>query len=499
MKKTSCASDRQHAKGRGDEGVALVVALLLMVALSSMGASLLMVAQTETYASMNYRMMSQARYGAESGVLKAVNYITKTYQMPGSVSDPLSNFDYTVSPVTFNGQPIILSADPAVASNYPIASVQAAFSAASQGTLSAGQTVTYNAYATLVSMRTITEYAQTQPTVIQTWRITGTGSLGGTRPATVEVSSVLERQIGSAHDFGVFATNGLCGALEFGGGAVVDSYDSSNFTLLNGEPVTQQSGGRAGTNGNLKLNGNASVYGTLSTPRTGVGSCKNGTVNALTGGVASVTEGLIQLPQALQFPTPVPPSPAPPTTNQNLSSANCATLGMSAPTCTGTSGNLTLDPQGGTMTFGNLIVNSGATIHLKAGIYNVNSIQVNGNANLVIDTGPVYMNVMGAGSDEPISFEGGSLMNPSFNPSMFHILYAGTANVEITGGATAASLLYAPNAHVSVEGGSDFYGSIVGATVADSGGGRFHYDRRLRDTFFIAGNYLMSAFTWRKY
>ena len=56
---------------KNDEGVALVVALLLMVALSSMGASLLMVAQTETYASMNYRMMSQARYGAESEIGRA--------------------------------------------------------------------------------------------------------------------------------------------------------------------------------------------------------------------------------------------------------------------------------------------------------------------------------------------------------------------------------------------------------------------------------------------
>lgn len=486
---------------KNDEGVALVVALLLMVALSSMGASLLMVAQTETYASMNYRMMSQARYGAESGVLRAANYITQTYQVPGSVSDPLTAYDMTVSPVTFGGQPVILSADPAVASNYPVSAVVTAFGGASQGTLAAGQTVSYNAYATLISMRTITEYGQTQPTVIQTWRITGTGSLGGTRPATVEVSSVLERQVGSAHDFGVFATNGLCGALEFGGGALVDSYDSSNFTLnpTTGQPVTQAHSGRAGTNGNLQLNGNAAVMGTLSTPRVGVGNCKNGTVNALTGGIANVTEGLIQLPQALQFPTPAPPNPAPPTTNQNISSANCASLGMVAPTCTGTAGNLVLDPQGGTMTFGNLILNSGATVHLKAGIYNVNSIQVNGNANLVIDTGPVYLNVAGAGSDEPISFEGGSVMNPTFNPAMFHILYAGTADVNIEGGATAAALLYAPNAHVSLEGGADFYGSIVGATVADSGGGQFHYDRRLRDTFFVAGNYLMSAFTWRKY
>jgi hypothetical protein len=499
MNKTSRTSHEEPVKSRDDEGVALVVALLLMVALSSMGASLLMVAQTETYASMNYRMMSQARYGAESGVLRAVNYITQTYQLPGSGTDPLSNYDMTVSPVTYSGQPVILSADPAITANYPISSVQSAFNTAAQGSLAAGQTVTYNAYATLVSMRTITEYGVVGATVIQTWRITGTGTLGGTRPATVEVSSVLERQVGSAHSFGVFATNGLCGALEFGGGSVVDSYDSGNMTFNNGEPVTQSSGGKAGTNGNLHLNGNATVFGTLSTPRTGVGVCKNGTVNALTGGLASVSEGLIQLPQALQFPTPTLPNPMPPTNTQNISGANCASLGLSAPECTGSTGNITLDPNGGTLIFGNVVVNSGATIHLRAGKYTLNSIQVNGQANFVIDTGPVYLNVAGVGSDEPISFEGGSILNATYNPAMLHILYAGTDNVEIAGGANAAALLYAPNAHVSVEGGADFYGSIVGATVADSGGGRFHYDRRLADDFFVAGNYLMSAFTWKKY
>ena len=31
--------------------------------------------QTETYASMNYKMMSQARYGAEAGVEKAANFL----------------------------------------------------------------------------------------------------------------------------------------------------------------------------------------------------------------------------------------------------------------------------------------------------------------------------------------------------------------------------------------------------------------------------------------
>jgi hypothetical protein len=485
--------------GSSDAGVALVVALLLMLALSSIGASLLMVAQTETYASMNYRLMSQARYGAEAGVLRAVNYLTQTYVPPGQAGDPIASYDMTVSPVTFNGQPVVLSADPNKASNYPGAATQAAFAAAVQGTLAAGQTVSYYAYATLISMRSIEEYGATAPRIVQTWQVTGTGSLDGSRPAAVEVSTTLERQITSAHAFGLFATDPGCGAMTFGGGAENDSYDSSNMTFQNGVPVTDNSGGRVGTNGNLTLNGNAQVWGTLSTPRTGVGKCKNGSVTAYTGGTAQVSEGLIQLPQALTFPTPDPPNPMPPTTAANLSSTTCAAMGLAAPTCTGSAGNLTLDPQSGTLLLGNVTVNSGATLRLKAGTFNINSIKVNGNATLIIESGPVFMNVAGVGTTQPIDFQGGAIQNPSYDSTMFHIVYGGTEDVTITGGTSSAAMLYAPNADVTVAGGSHFYGSIVGATVKDTGGAQFHYDRRLKDSFFVAGNYMMSAFTWRKY
>ena len=147
---------------RKERGVALVVSLLLLLALSAIGASLLMLSNTETYASMNYRMMSQARYGAEAGVLRAVNHFMNSYAKPGLVgTDPLSSYNTTVSPVTYNGQPVVLSAVSTVNSNYPYAPTQTAFNAAVQGNLAAGQTVSYGAYATLMSMRTVIEYAQT--------------------------------------------------------------------------------------------------------------------------------------------------------------------------------------------------------------------------------------------------------------------------------------------------------------------------------------------------
>ena len=493
-------SPRPAVQRSGEEGVALVVVLLLTVALSTIGASLLILAQTDTYTSMNYRMMSQARYGAESGVLKAVNYLTQAYVAPGSVTDPLASYDMTVSPVRYAGQPVILSADPNKASNYPASATQAAFAAAAQGTLNAGANVSYAAYATLVSMRSIQEYGAASPRVLQTWHITATGSLAGSRPATVEVESILERQGTAAHNFGVFATKIECSSIDFSGGSVNDSYDSTSMTWSGGVPVTDLSGGSVGTNGNLAVNGNAQVYGTLSTPRTGVGNCKSGAITALSAtGQAQVHEGLIQLPQSLQFPPPDPPNPMPPTTNMNLSSQNCATLGWAAPACTGAPGAITLDAQGATMLLGNVSANAGAVIGLRAGTYNINSLTLSGGATLVIETGPVYLNFAGVGTSEPMDVTGGQISNPSFLPTNLHILYGGTGNLKLAGGAAAAGMIYAPTAHVLVSGGSHFYGSIVGSTVQDTGGTHFHYDRALKDDFFVAGNYMMSSFTWRKY
>src|SRR5262245_49332074 len=97
---------------RNDRGMAMVLALFLMSVLTALGTSLMFLAQTETYATMNYRMMSQARYAAEAGIQKASNFLLDPaqYSMPGTVTDPLTNYNRNVSPVTWGGQPVILSA-----------------------------------------------------------------------------------------------------------------------------------------------------------------------------------------------------------------------------------------------------------------------------------------------------------------------------------------------------------------------------------------------------
>ncbi len=485
---------------KNDEGIALVLALLFMLAFSSLGAAVMVLSRTETFSSLNYRMMSQARYGAESGVHKAAHYLLNSYALPGTGGDPLANYDTTVSPVTYLGQPVVLSAISGVTANYPVAGIQTAFAAAAQGTLPAGQTsVLYSSSATLLSMREVIPYGANTPAIVQTWRLTARGRLTGARSAEVEVSAILERQVVPAHTYAAFATNAGCGALSFSGGVSSDSYDSSSMVLVGGVPLTDASSGHVGTNGNLTEGGGSVINGSLSTPRTGVGNCNAGAVTALTlNGGAQVTGGITALPQAVQYSLPDAPSPMPPTTNVTMNSTSvCAALGLTSGMCAGAAGTLTIDPAGTPLLIGDLKVTGGSTLTLHAGTYNINSLQLTGGSTLAIASGPVILNVAGVSETTPIDFEGGATANETFDPSMFRIHYAGTGTLKLTGGTTTSAIVYAPLASATVAGGADFYGSILAAAVTVTGGAQLHYDRRLSRDFFIVGPQMMSGFTWR--
>jgi len=474
-----------------EKGVALVLTMFLMTALSVVAASLMFLSQTETYSSMNYRLMSQARYAAESGLQKSANYLLYTYTPP---TLPDANYDTTVSPVTYNGQPVILSANHAITANYPDDTVKAAFSAAAGGTIvNAGTTLNYAPSAKLLSMKQINVYGGSMQT-IQTWQITSTGSISVGRTAQVEVMAIFESQAVPATMYAAFATGAGCGALNFRGNDThTDSYDSTTYSGVG--PVTsangglQNSGGGVGTNGNLTEAGHASINGMLSTPRVGIGNCSAGNVSALSssGGASvnghnpPVNSDLIQLPAAVQLPTPPAPNPPPPTTSY---SGNGQTLLNGA-------------------SVGDVMVNSGATLTLGAAgvtsIITVNSIRLSGNSTLNI-LGTVILKVADQGSaSNPIDFTGGTVNNASLDPSHFQVVYGGSGGVQLNGGSATAAVVYAPNAQVTFNGGGDFYGSVVGSTIDDTGGAAIHYDRHLGAAFYSVGNTMMTSFSWKKY
>ena len=92
------------------------MALLMVLAVSILTSTLTFVANTEAISSLSYTGMTQVRYGAESGIHSAANHLIfkDTYTPPdaASATDPITNYDMTVSPVRFNGKPVVLSSDP---------------------------------------------------------------------------------------------------------------------------------------------------------------------------------------------------------------------------------------------------------------------------------------------------------------------------------------------------------------------------------------------------
>ena len=523
---------------KNEKGVALILALLLLLIISVMAISLMFISQTETWSSLNYKLMSQARDAAEAGVNAAANYITNpaTYTPPGSSgSDLYSSYNNNVSPVQYpnsasmNHDVVLSTSNSHKASHYPVSSVETAFQSAAQGTLAAGNTsVGYATAATLVSQNQVLPYGSASYETVQTWRITSDGTINGVRAADEEVSAILEKQVTPVFSYAAFATGNGCGALNFGGGGGTASYNSTSMTMSGGAPVVSGGQANVGTNGNLAENGNpTTINGNLYTPRTGTGTCSSGNVTAWTDSGGHVTGAVVPLPQPVVYPTPDTPNPAPPT-----DSADALTLNNSAANCGGISGctygtgplpggngcpagSFCLAPGtcpiapiapalSGPGVYGNLTVKG--TVHLSQGCYNINSLVENGGGTLTIDSGPVVLNIAGSGGtgnpplSAPLDLTGGGMVNNAgWNPAMLQIIYGGTGTINLKGGANAVGVLYAPNSTLSFNSaGGNWYGSVITNTMSDLGHAQINYDVNLQKQAVFVSNWMLDSFTWKK-
>ncbi|MBZ5698895.1 MAG: hypothetical protein LAN18_10140 [Acidobacteriia bacterium] len=506
-------------KRASQKGIALILTLILLFVMSVMAVSLMFISQTETWSSLNYRLMSQARDGGEAGVNSAANYIVNNYTEPGGPGDPVTAYSTTVSPVTYGGNPVILSAMSSQASNYPVSSVRDAFNTTGvgKGSLTAGNaTIQYNTYATLLSMTSAFKpFGSTTNTTVQTWQIVSEGTISTIRNAKVQVSAILEQHRTPTFNYAAFATDPSCSALQFGGGGTTDSYDSN--TVSGGTVTTQAYGGNVGTNGNLATSGNpTTINGTLSTPRTGVGTCTSGNVTAWSGTTGNVTGGLVELPQPVTYTLPTIPPPG--TTDLSIGhNATCAGIGLASPPCRASGSDIYIPPG----SYQNITISGNENVHFSPGAYNINTIrEQSAQSGIIIDEypcaspclsaidpnvgtsstlGSVILNVTGNGGGTVVDLTGNSVQNPTLVPENFQILYAGTGTISLKGNTDASGLIYAPNATFSFAGGSSWYGAVIGKDMTDMGGAAIHYDRRLQNESFTVGPWMLDSFTWKKY
>ena len=509
-------------KRNNQKGSALIFALILLLVLSAMAGSLMFLSNSETFSSMNYRMMTQARYGAEAAVNATANYIINTYVPPADTSGTVGNqifpgFNVSTYPVTDTaGNPIFLSTLSTQAANYPTGGVQSAFANAMNATqpLQAGHnTVNYSASAQLMSMMSITPFGTTTPVTVQTWQITAHGDIANVRNAEAEVVTTLERYISPAFAYAAFADGNGCGQLSFTGNGTTNSYDSAGL-IANGGTVNpgptggnipmNNAGGNVGTNGNETDSGaNVAINGSLSTPNGAtVGACTAGSLTALSGSSSQVKGGIVQLSQPVTFPTPTvyPPGATPISGTATISpgSAQC-TPAVAPPGACG---------------LGDITLSGNSVLTLTPGVYNINSISVTGKGQLVVapypnpypanpalagQYGPIVLNVAGNSNATPIDLEGNGIANPTFNPADLQITYAGTGLIKIAGNGASAAVVYAPNATADMKGNGQFFGSVIANQLSDVGNGALYYDMHLKKSLFTVGNYVLNSFTWNKY
>src|SRR6478672_9714686 len=196
---------------RNEDGVALIITMFLMAALSALAVSLMFLSQTETSASRNYKTMSQARYAGEAGLHKALNYLMST-TFTSTIPTAYSSLNTSTYPVQYSSADVTLK-DVATSSNYPDSTVKSQFAALFSGTagqLAAGSaTLTYTANAKLLSVEPVNVYGGSTG-YIQTWQVTATGTVPGVTAsapaATVEVTAIVERDTVPAQTYAIFAT-----------------------------------------------------------------------------------------------------------------------------------------------------------------------------------------------------------------------------------------------------------------------------------------------------
>jgi len=212
------------------------------------------------------------------------------------------------------------------------------------------------------------------------------------------------------------------------------------------------------------------------------------------GAADGVNVSMLTSPSKISLSAPDPPGSTPPTTPQGTT-GTCGAIGG----CTALAGtrNLKFDPGN----YGNLSVSGATTIHLSAGTYNINSLSVATASRLVIDSGPVILNVAGTGvAGNAISFTtGATISNTGGHPGDLQIVYAGSQPVSLTGGASTYGVVYTPLAPLTISGGSEWFGSLIANTVTNAGGTTIHYDRALASNLLTYGNYHVSSFSWSKY
>jgi type IV pilus assembly protein PilX len=443
-----------HNPGSDEKGIALIMALVLLVIISGIGIFGINTSVVEGWRSANYLSAKQAYFAAEAGVEDGISRLVS-----GNVSDTGST-----TSTTWNNSSTYSSSS-SLFSNWINASN------------------TSNSF-------TIKHRVVGSPSVVATssgspqYVIRSTGT-SGNASRTIEAAIVLTTS--SPFSSGMIG----CQTVTIHGSGAVDSYNSASgsyasqatHTDAQGNTYANGNGGVTTTdsNGQVTLSGSSvDIHGSVSA----TGSSPFGIITE-NGGPQVYGTKTQNAPTTTCDPLNVStlvsgkmPSGSPTAVNlghNDSTTVTAATTATSSSTAT-------------TITTGNFSLGNNAIYRIAkpagTGPFYVTmivkgDIDIGSTAQLQIDSG-VNVTIYTTGN---VSIGGQGVANSNSAPSSLLIYSSSTDSsprgVKVTGGSNFIGAIYAPLAEVSLSGNSAFYGAMRGKNVDNGGTAGFHYDENL--------------------
>jgi Tfp pilus assembly protein PilX len=538
--RSSYNSKRLQRKAR-EAGVALIIALLILLVISMLAAGVIFSTQSEVWASANYRNVTQARYVAEAGAQQAANWIIQNWTPPSNFTTTTA-FNLSVFPAMYVGgstpSKIVFSSSniSGITDTYTNisssldSSFQTNLSGISSPFASENANANFSVAAQLLSATQVTVGGG--PQWLTKWKIISQGSVGQIQPAKVQVVEIMadvptassSSQTIPNFNYGILATGTGCNVITASGGSGnpgrTNAYNSqASGNAGNSNPTLLGTGGSVATFGNVKISNGAYINGPIYSPYYNAGAsgtygiscpswtavCGNnssgwngdqacsspsklwsvnednsgGAVGCTNGGSCANTTS--NLPASLPNPSSIP-DPTMPTVTPNTSACTALAGGL----CNGGSGgasgcSATLPPSPTGTSYGQVNFGSCARITLQSGTYNFDTLLISNGATITVpSTGNVVINIYNSSaSSTPFTSNGGTVVNPGGDPNNLTFVYDGSNTINLANGAALFATVYAPHAPVTVSGNGGLYGAIVANTFAFSGSGHVIYDTHL--------------------
>jgi len=419
-----------------EEGMALILTLLILIALGMLSTALVFSVVNEMNASAAYKYTQQAFYVSNAGVQKATLWFNQNY----SPHLPASDYNATQLPVQYSNSSVLLAGQTGSSSVYPDGGVTGAFSAQfgnrslqadadNSGVYAVNATLLKYTPAKFIAPVTFTSYTSAR----ERWRINSLGHWGTiAKPMGMAIiTAVIENSGNAMFDRALWGID----SIDLGGTVLIDSYD----------PVLGVYGGaNIGENGSIGSNGSISTVGSVTIE----GDVAFGPSGGFTQGPnVDISGEIIQLSEAHYFP----PIPAFSVGSSNYNVHNAT---------------LSLNPGD----YGSVNIGAHGILSLNPGIYHFNSITEGATGELRIsDVTTIFVKTS-------LNLSGQGVVNPSGDPTKLTIFYSGASEMSMVGGAQAYVEVYAPNAPLKFVGTSDFYGSYIGKSITVQGTPKIHFN-----------------------